>query len=67
MDALNREALDLPRRVRDRWLRLECAVIVGLSHRLARRLRRADPVAGRVKLTRADAAAAVLAGLRFLP
>jgi farnesyl-diphosphate farnesyltransferase len=67
VDALNREARDLPRRTRDRWLRLECAVIVGLSHRLARRLRRADPVAGRVKLTRVDAAAAVLASLRFLP
>jgi squalene synthase HpnC len=67
VDPLNRQACDLPRRVRDRRLRLECAVIVGLSHRLARRLRHADPVAGQVKLTRADAAAAVVAGLRFLP
>ncbi len=33
-DALNRTARDLPRRVRDRRLRLETAVIVGLAHRL---------------------------------
>ena len=66
-DALNIEARELPRRVRDRRLRLETAVIVGLSHRLAARLRRGDPVAGRVKLTRADIAASVLAAMRFLP
>ena len=34
-DALNRAALDLPRRTRDRRLRLETAVIVGLPRRLA--------------------------------
>jgi hypothetical protein len=42
-------------------------VIVGLARRLAARLRRGDPVATRVKLTKADAAASVLAALRFLP
>jgi farnesyl-diphosphate farnesyltransferase len=67
VDALNAEARALPRRVRDRRLRLECAVIVGLAHRLARRLRRGDPIATRVKLTRADAGLAVLGSLRFLP
>jgi hydroxysqualene synthase len=66
-DALNAEAADLPRRTRDRRLRLETAVIVGLSRRLASRLRRGDPVATRVKLRKSDAAAAVLAALRFLP
>ena len=46
-DRLNDAAADLPRLVRDRRLRLECAVILGLSRRLARRLRGGDPVAGR--------------------
>lgn len=67
VDALNDTAGALPRRVRDRRLRLETAVIVGLSRRLARRLRRQDPVAGRVKLTKADALGALAAALRFLP
>ncbi len=67
VEALNAEAAALPRLVRDRRLRLECAVIVGLSRRLARRLRSGDPLARRVKLTRADVVAAVLASLRFLP
>lgn len=66
-DGLNREARELPRRVRDRRLRLETAVIVGLAQRLAARLRRGDPLAARVRLTRADAAASVAAALRFLP
>jgi farnesyl-diphosphate farnesyltransferase len=64
-DALNRTARALPRAVRDRRLRLECAVIVGLAERLAARLRRQDPVAGRVKLTKPDVAAALAASLRY--
>ena len=66
-DALNRQAAELPRRVRDRRLRLETAVIVGLATRLAARLRRGDPLATRVKLTKADAALSVLGALRVLP
>ena len=66
-DALNRTARDLPRRPRNRRLRLETAVIVGLSHRLAARLRRGDPVATRVKLTRTDVLASLLGALRFVP
>lgn len=65
-EALNRVAGDLPRSVRDRRLRLETAVIVGLSRRLLRRLRAGDPVATRVKLTKPDAAAALAAALRYL-
>jgi farnesyl-diphosphate farnesyltransferase len=67
VDELNRIATGLPRQTRSRRLRLETAVIVGLSHRLARRLRRADPVAGRVRLRMADVVTSVLAALRFLP
>jgi farnesyl-diphosphate farnesyltransferase len=66
-DALNRVASALPRTVRDRRLRLETAVIVGLSRRLAARLRRGDPLAARVRLTKSDALASILAAMRFLP
>ncbi len=66
-DALNARAAALPRRTRDRRLRLETAVIVGLSRRLARRLRRGDPLATRVRLRKGDAVGAVLGALRFLP
>ncbi len=66
-DGLNAASLDLPRRVRDRRLRLETSVIVSLAHRLAKRLRAGDPVATRVKLTRSDAVFAMLASMRYLP
>jgi farnesyl-diphosphate farnesyltransferase len=66
-EALCATAGNLPRRTRDRRLRLETAVIVGLANRLAARLRRGDPLATRVKLSRSDAVASVLAALRFLP
>jgi farnesyl-diphosphate farnesyltransferase len=59
------EAAVLPRVVRDRRLRVECAVIVGLAQRLSRRLRDADPVAGRVKLLKQDVAGSVLGAVRF--
>lgn len=67
VDALNAAAAALPRRTRDRRLRLETAVIVGLAGRLARRLRHGDPLAERVKLTKGDAVASVLGALRHLP
>jgi squalene synthase HpnC len=63
-DALNRAASALPMRVRDRRLRLETAMILALSKRLAARLRRADPLARRVRLTKFDAMWALLAALR---
>lgn len=67
VDRFNKAAPSLPRGTRDRRLRLETAVIVGLSRRLAGRLRRDDPLARRVKLTRTDAVASAFAALRFLP
>ena len=67
VDQLNRIAATLPGAIVDRRMRLEASVIVGLSHRLARRLRREDPLAGRVKLGRADVARSVLSALRHLP
>ena len=65
-DALNDEAAALPRLVRDPRLRLETAVILALSRRLARHLRRADPIAGRVRLGRADAGVSLLRALPAL-
>jgi len=56
-------ARDLPPRVAARGLRWESAVIVALAARLARRLRRSDPLATRVKLGKKDFAAAFLAGI----
>lgn len=67
VDMLNQQAIELPRRTRSRRLRLETAVIVGLAHRLARRLRHGDPLARRVRLTKIDAAASVVAAMRWLP
>jgi squalene synthase HpnC len=66
VDVLNRSTPGLPGNTRSRRLRVETAVIVGLSRRLARRLRRGDPLAARVRLTPRDAAASVLAALRCL-
>ena len=66
VDKLNDAASALPRQVRDRRLRLEVAVILGLSRRLARRLRDGDPVATRVKLRRVDVAGSLLGAARFL-
>jgi phytoene/squalene synthetase len=67
VDLLNQAALGLPRRTGSRRLRLETAIIAGLAHRLTRRLRQADPIAMRVKLTKVDAVSSALASLRFLP
>jgi len=66
VDKLNAAADALPRQVRDRRLRLEVAVILDLSRRLARRLRDGDPVATRVKLRRLDVAGSLLHAARFL-
>ncbi len=60
---LNREARGLPRAVRDWRLRCETGVIVAISVRLARSLRRRDPLAERVKLGRQELVLAAARGL----
>jgi len=65
--ALNATAADLPRRVRDRRLRVETAIIVNLANCLTARLRRRDPIATRVKLTPSDVARSLAGALRYLP
>ena len=66
-DTLNETGAALPRAVRDRRLRLETAVISGLSRRLARRLRHGDPLATRVKPRRSDVASSLVGALRWMP
>jgi farnesyl-diphosphate farnesyltransferase len=62
-DRLIAAARPLPSLVRSPGLSRECAIIVNLAERLSARLRRGDPVATRVKLTRGDFAAALVTGL----
>jgi farnesyl-diphosphate farnesyltransferase len=66
VDRLNHAAAELPQIVRNRRLRLETAIIHGLATRLARRLVANDPLAGRVKLTKSDAALALLKSIPAL-
>jgi len=66
VERMTRFASDLPKRVKDRRLRMETAAIVGLAKRLAVRLERGDPLAAPVKLSKLDFAASFLASLRFL-
>lgn len=66
VDELNRHAVLLPGLIRDRRMRMEAAVIVGLSRRLAQRLRVEDPIARRVKLSRMDVARALAGAMRTL-
>jgi farnesyl-diphosphate farnesyltransferase len=67
VDALCRVAVELPVITRSRRLRVETAVIVGLARRLSRRLRKDDPIARRVRLSKGDVMASVAAALRCLP
>ncbi len=65
-DALNATAASLAPACRSRGMRLESAVITGLARRLAARLRRQDPLAARVKLTKTDILGALLGAARHL-
>jgi phytoene/squalene synthetase len=56
-------AAGLPRRLRSRRLAAQASVTLALGRRLLARLRAADPVAGRVALTRLDFAQGSLAAL----
>jgi hydroxysqualene synthase len=62
-DRLITTAGELPGGVAARGLRWESATIVELARRLSRRLRRGDPLATRVALSKADFAAALIFGI----
>lgn len=66
VDALNAQAARLPALVADRRMRLEAAVIVSLCLRLTERLKKQDPLAERVALSRLDGFKALLSASRFL-
>jgi hypothetical protein len=66
IDRMNHAATELPEVVRNVRLRLETAVILGMSKRLARRLVHNDPIAGRVKLHKTDALFSALASVFYL-
>ena len=66
VDGMNRTASALPKRVRDRRLRTETAIIHGLATRLTNRLTRNDPLASRVKLRPADAVFSLLSAAPYL-
>jgi len=59
---LNTLAATLPRQIPDRRLRMEATAILFISRRLARRLRRYDPLAFRVELPAVEKAAMLLWG-----
>jgi farnesyl-diphosphate farnesyltransferase len=62
-DALIATARGLPTLVVSSGLRWECAVIVELAVRLLHRLRRRDPLAGRVRLQKSDFLTAFVVGM----
>lgn len=66
VDRLNLAAEELPYLVRSRRLRAETTFICRLSMRLADRLVKGDPLARRVKLTKADATLSLLRALGAL-
>lgn len=65
VDQLIQVARALPETARDRRLRLESAMILGLCRRLADRLARHDPLAQRVALSKLDFATRAVASLRY--
>lgn len=65
-DKLNKRAADLPKRVKSRRLRMECAIICYLARRLTILLKQGDPLATQVKLNKVDMLAAVLYSLRYV-
>jgi squalene synthase HpnC len=63
VDQLNGEAAALPRQIHRRGLRMETAAILAISQKLAARLRRNDPFAGRVSLSDVEKFGAMISGV----
>jgi hydroxysqualene synthase len=61
-DQLNQTAASLPGSIAQRGLRMEAAGILEISRRLAAKLRRQDPLARRVALTRLEKLGAMVTG-----
>lgn len=65
VDGLIDLARPLPRRIADRRLRCQAAITVQVADRLSARLRKADPLATKVKLSPLDYAAATVCGILY--
>lgn len=65
-EKLNDQAADLPKLVKSRRLRMECAIICCLARRLTVLLKQGDPLATRVKLNKMDMLTAALHSLRYV-
>jgi farnesyl-diphosphate farnesyltransferase len=65
-DQMVAEARKRPKRLRSRRLNAEMRVITALAARLSKRLRREDPLAGRVRLSKPDFILSAFSGLRGL-
>ncbi len=66
VERLNRLGAALPERVQDKRLKMETAMIVALANRLTKRLRRGDPLAARVKLSKMDFSVSLLRSLGWM-
>lgn len=66
VDELIDRARALPERLQNKRLRAQSMATIALAERLSGLLRRSDPVAGRVEVSKTDASHAFLAGLRGL-
>jgi squalene synthase HpnC len=62
VDRLNVTAATLPVQIAHRSLRMEVSAILAISRRLARRLRKRDPIAGRVELSKLEKLGCMLYG-----
>jgi squalene synthase HpnC len=65
VDQLNETAAALPGRIGRRGLRMEATAILTISRKLAAKLRRKDPFAGRVALSVAEKFTAMASGVLF--
>lgn len=64
-DSLNKVARDLPKQVKSRRLRMECAIICYLARRLTTLLKKGDPLSSRVKLSKFDVVKAAFYSLSY--
>ena len=62
VDRLNLTAATLPAQIAHRSLRMEVSAILAISLKLARRLRKRDPIAGRVELNKIEKLGCMLYG-----
>lgn len=65
-DNLNKLARELPKQVKSRRLRLECAIICYLARRLTTLLKKGDPLSSRITLSKVDVLKAAFHSLSYV-